>query len=206
MAQDPAKVVPIEHFLDVNTTWRRKMYRRTIPLYVLMRPGEHDVTLSVDALSSIDPRLPLILAQSLREFRSKPDEAGLLVRSNLQMFDRLAPPGLPASFLSPEMHYLCDLKEVHSVGATEVRLVGHILDVCDDRYTERMAVGVRYWENVGVPIDTFEEFCPGVLARLKLLVGLGLSPAELANQMFAPDETPSDWVDLPDYLSGPSVG
>jgi hypothetical protein len=169
--------VSLETRLDVGSTWRRKAILKTVPIYVLMRPGEQDVQLSDEDLARIDPRLPLILYESIRNSRSNPSEAGLIVRSNLQMSDRLAPPGLPASCLSDPMHYLCEIKEVQSIGPSEVFFVGHCLHVCDGRHTERMAVGVQYWASVGIPVSTLEDLYPGIRVRLSILSGMGLSPA-----------------------------
>jgi hypothetical protein len=193
----PQHGITYEHFLDDRATWRFKMFRKTVAFYVIMRPGEKDVALTVEDLRNIDERLPPLLAHLFKNKGLDPDLAGLLVRATLQMWDNLAPPGLSEYCLRPEMRYMLQLVEVRGVSAADVHMYGHFLRVKDGLSAQPIAVGIFYCQDVIMRAETLEQFHPGVMDRLQVLSGMGLSSVELAQQMFRLEAAPSAAMVLP---------
>lgn len=193
--------VTLEEILDYRSLWRRQLVQHGPTLYILSRPGKDDVSLIDEQWYEVHGLLPALLDEAFKNSQGDAVHAGILLRANLRMRERLAPPGLSKYCLRPEMGYLLQLIEVTEVRADRVAVSGHFLQIDERGVHGPTAVGLNYNMKMLFRAETLEVNHPGIMGRISTLAGMGVSPSELAQQMFRLEAPPAEGLDLPNGLA-----
>lgn len=166
----------------------------------MMQPGRDDISLIDEQWNEIYEELPVLLHEAINNSRGDPYLAGILLRGNLRLREKLPPPGLPKYFLSAEMGYMIQLIEVIGVGVRSVNVRGNCLAIDEGGRRGTTATGL-FSTTMLLNSEKLEERHPGIMGRLTILSGVGLSGSELAQQMFRPEEPLADDLALPAGLA-----